>query len=1184
MEIQGFKSFPDRTRLSFIDGITAVVGPNGSGKSNIADAVRWVLGEQSSKNLRGGKMEDVIFGGTQTRKAQGFAYVQITIDNSDRALPYNNEEVSISRKLYRSGESEYQINHVNVRLKDIYELFMDTGLGRDGYSIIGQGKISEIVSAKSTQRREIFEEAAGISKYRYRKAEAERRLGAAEENLLRLHDILSELENRIEPLRIQSEKASQFLEYAGEKRTLEISLWVLTLEKSKQVLREQEDKILLCKSQHEDIQSKLDEVEKKITSLYTDMQNISMDIEKKRNQIKDIETTSSQRVAQIAVMHNDIEHNKASIDRIRDELNESGASDEQLNQKISTYKQEIADKEQKHQTFTIQQAETQKELENLNAQQKDIQLHISSLKERRFTLSQNINEIKLVSASRGSLIEESTTRLQDLEENVAIKDENIKKLEIEKNDCKELISEIEQKIVSLQNEKKGFELKIESRQSKVDTLAAKKRKLEDEIQKHLQKAELLLNMENSLDGFHNSVKFVMSQARKETLAGVYGPVSRLIEVDDQNALAVEIALGGALQNIVVENESIAKSAIAMLKNARSGRATFLPISSVKGNKLTDNQLSSAEGFVGFASNLVRCKEKFGGIIRQLLGRIIIVQDLDCAVQLAKKVNYRYRIVTLDGQVVNTGGSMTGGYTTKTAGILGRGHEIEHLKQQAQTMKKQVEELQFQIKIAEEQLSAVQASSLGVDGELVTAQEDKFQYVAELKQLNNAFDNAVQSKKKTVLEYEKLTARLKELKENDVSNSDKIDEFNRKLVETDSALNILDDKKNKLVSQITEITDQLSALKIKMVTLEQEISAIRQINEQLITQKSNQREHTIWMHSQIEKFSEQSKQLTQKIEQAKRDQEEYAEQIKTLNVQIKELTEKRNKCEGETTSLRGYEKEVTAQREVVAKDLSRLEEKKRTLQAQYDIIIARLWDEYEVTRSQAAQLANPIEDENLANRRLSELKAKIKSLGNVNVSAIEEYKEVSERYQFLKTQIEDVETSRAELNRMIASLTEDMHKIFLNNFDKISTNFSRIFTELFDGGKAELSLTDPQNVLESGIEIYVQPPGKIIKNLASLSGGEQAFVAIAIYFAILKVRPSPFCMLDEIEAALDDVNVVKYAHYLRTICDKTQFITITHRRGTMEEADILYGVTMQEEGVSKLLELNVNEIESKLGIK
>lgn len=1184
LEIQGFKSFPDRTRLTFIDGITAVVGPNGSGKSNIADAVRWVLGEQSSKNLRGGKMEDVIFGGTQTRKAKGFAYVQITIDNSDRALPYNNKEVSISRKLYRSGESEYQINHVNVRLKDIYELFMDTGLGRDGYSIIGQGKIAEIVSAKSTQRREIFEEAAGISKYRYRKVEAERRLGAAEENLLRLHDILSELENRIEPLRIQSEKASQFLKYAGEKRTLEISLWVLILEKSKQVLREQEDKILICKSQHEDIQAELDEVEKNITTLYADMQNISMDIEKKRTQIKNIETMSSQRVADIAVMHNDIEHNKASIDRIRDELNESGVSDEQLNQKICTYKQEVADKEQKLQTFTKQQAETQRELENLNAQQKEIQLHMSSLKERRFALTQNINEIKLVSASHGSLIEESTTRLLDLEENVAIKEENIKKIEIEKNDCKELISEIDQKIVSLQNEKKGFELKIESRQSKVDALVVKKRKLKDEIQKHLQKAELLLNMENSLDGFHNSVKFVMSQARKGALTGVYGPVSRLIEVDDQNALAIEIALGGALQNIVVEDESIAKSAIAMLKNARSGRATFLPISSVKGNKLTDNQLSNAKGFVGFASDLIRCKEKFGGIICQLLGRIIVVQDLDCAVQLAKKVNYRYRIVTLDGQVVNAGGSMTGGFITKTAGILGRGHEIEHLKQQAQTMQKKVELLQFQIKTAEEQLSAVQASTLGVDGELVSAQEDKFQYVAELKQLNNAYDNAVQSKKQAVLEYEKLTARLKELKDNDVSNSDMIDDFNRQLVEMDTTLNLLNEKKNKLVSQITEITDQLSALKIKMVTLEQEISAIRQINAQLITQKSNQREHTIWMHSQIEKFTQQSKQLTQKIEQAKRDQEEYAEQIKTLNVQIKELTEKRNKCEGKTTSLRGYEKEVTARRETVAKELSRLEEKKRTLQAQYDTIIARLWDEYEVTRSQATQLANPIEDENVANRRLSELKAKIKSLGNVNVSAIEEYKEVSERYQFLKTQIEDVETSRAELNRMIASLTEDMHKIFSNNFDKISTNFSRIFTELFDGGKAELSLTDPQNVLESGIEIYVQPPGKIIKNLASLSGGEQAFVAIAIYFAILKVRPSPFCMLDEIEAALDNVNVVKYAHYLRTICDKTQFIIITHRRGTMEEADILYGVTMQEEGVSKLLELNVNEIESKLGIK
>lgn len=1184
LEIQGFKSFPDRTRLNFIDGITAVVGPNGSGKSNIADAIRWVLGEQSTKALRGGKMEDVIFGGTQTRKPQGFAHVQIMIDNSDRALPYDHDEVSISRKLYRSGESEYQINHVNVRLKDIYELFMDTGLGRDGYSIIGQGKIAEIVSAKSIQRREIFEEAAGIAKYRYRKAEAERRLEAAEENLLRLRDILSELESRVEPLRIQSEKATHFLEYAGEKRTLEISLWVLMLEKSKVILRQQEDKILLCKSQHEDIQSQLDGIENQINALYANMQNMSVQIEEKRNRIKDIETMSSQRVAEIAVMHNDIAHNEASIARIRDELNESGVSNGKLDQKIRTYEENIASKEQTLQELHTQQAQTQQLLGELENEQNEIQSQEDALKEKRSVLTQSVNEIKLASASSSSLIDESTLRLQDLKDNAVVKEKNIKGLVKEKSDCEDLLAEIEHKIQSWQNEKKDFQIKLESHNRKVDTLKAKKRELEDKIRERLQKARLLLNMENSMDGFQNSVKYVMSQAAHGALNGIYGPVSRLIEVDEKHALAIEIALGGALQNIVVKDDTVAKRAIAMLKNARSGRATFLPVSAVRGNKLTDNWLANTEGFIGVASDLVQCDAQFSGIIRQLLGRIVVVRDLDCAVLLAKKANYRFRIVTLDGQVVNSGGSMTGGYTTRSAGILGRGKEIEKLKQQAKELGKQAETLETEIKTAQAQLTAVQTSIAGVEEELTSAQEDKIRYMAEHRQLCTAYTDAVHAKEQSALEHDKLSARLEELKAKDVSNAGIIENLNQQIVEVETKISVLGEKRNAKLSQVSQITAELSARKIQTVTLEQEIGAIRQINAQLLTQKKNQKEHIVWLEMQIQKFSEQNKQITLKIQQTEHQQEEYAAQTKTLSVQIKDLSGQRNEYEAKTTTLRAGEKEITAHRETVAKELSRLEEKKAAMQAEYDKIIARLWDEYEVTRSQASELAHPIKDENAAQRRLNELKSKIKSLGNVNVSAVEEYKEVSERYQFLKTQIEDVENSRAELNRMIADLTVDMQKIFTTNFEKISTHFSRIFTELFDGGKAELTLTDPLNVLESGIEIYVQPPGKIIKNLAALSGGEQAFVAIAIYFAILKVRPSPFCMLDEIEAALDDVNVVKYAQYLRTICDKTQFILITHRRGTMEEADTLYGVTMQEEGVSKLLELNVNEIESKLGIK
>ncbi|MEM1483927.1 chromosome segregation protein SMC [Oscillospiraceae bacterium PP1C4] len=1184
LEIQGFKSFPDRTRLTFNDGITAVVGPNGSGKSNISDAVRWVLGEQSAKTLRGGRMEDVIFGGTQNRKGQGYAHVQITIDNTDRALPFDKDEVAISRKLYRSGESEYRINNVSVRLKDVYELFMDTGLGRDGYSIIGQGRIAEIVSAKSNQRREIFEEAAGISKYRYRKEEAQRRLEGAQANLLRLKDILTELEIRVEPLRVQAEKAAQFLEYAQERKTLEISLWVLTLDKSKAVLREQEDKILLCKNQHDEVQGELDEIENSINSLYAVMQSLAVQIDGHRTHIREIEELSAHGIANIAVMRNDIAHNKTSIERIQSELEQSGASDHELDEKINTYEQEISDKENRLSQLNTKREDDNERINELNVQQQELHVQIDALKERRFGLSESINEVRLSSASSSSLIDETIHRLAALKDSAVIKDENSNRLKKEISDCAELLEEIDDNIQSLQNAQKGYQLKLDGRQSKIRQLMEKRRDLEDKARERLQKAKLLFDMENSMEGFQNSVKYIMSQVGRGALEGVYGPVSRLISAQDNHALAIEIALGAAMQNIAVKDESVAKRAIGMLKDSRAGRATFLPVSTVKGNRITDSWLADADGFIGIAADLVTCERQFDGIINQLLGRIVVVQDLDCATFIAKKGDYRFRVVTLDGQVVNAGGSMTGGYAAKSAGILSRAKDIEELKTQAKAYEEEIAKLDVELRAVQEEISSVQAVVSGVNGELTTAQEDKIRFTADYKQLNSAYADAVKSREQAALEYDQLTKRLSQLKEKDVSNAELVEDLNRQLEEVVQNLNRLIEQRDVLIQQTGEISTSLSEQKIAAITLTQEIGAVRQMIAQLSDQKNHHREHVAVLERELEGFTLQNEALLLKIQQADEQRDLYTAQIASINEEMRRMAAQRNECEGKTTALRSSEKEIISRRETTARELARLEEKKTFLQGEYDSIISKLWDEYEITRAKAVELAQPIEDSTKAQRRLGELKSKIKALGNVNVSAVEEYREVSERYQFLKSQTDDAEKSRAELNRLINELTSDMQEIFSENLKKIAANFSRIFTELFDGGKAELTLTDPANVLESGIEIFVQPPGKIIKNLAALSGGEQAFVAIAIYFAILKVRPSPFCLLDEIEAALDEVNVVKYAQYLRTMCDKTQFIAITHRRGTMEEADILYGVTMQEEGVSKLLALDVNEIESKLGIK
>ncbi len=1183
LEIQGFKSFPDRTKLTFHDGITAVVGPNGSGKSNIADAVRWVLGEQSIKTLRGGRMEDVIFGGTQNRNPQGYAQVQISLENADRSLPCDSDEVTVSRKLYRSGESEYRINGTAVRLKDIYELFMDTGLGRDGYSIIGQGRIAEIVSAKSNQRREIFEEAAGISKFRYRKQEAQRRLEGAEENLLRLQDIFSELEGRVEPLRVQAEKAKAFLELAQEKKTLEISLWVQSLEHSKGLLQEQEDRILLTRGDHEVVQRELEELEQSINLCYAQMQRLSAEVEDYRHRIQQKEEQRAAALSRRAVLENDIAHNHASLERAKRELEESGESDSQLEARIQTYFAQIGQREQQAQQLGLDVQEIQRCQQELAQAQGILEAKVETLKERRFTLNQSLNETKLSSASGATLIQESLARLEALRENAVVKDENITRLKGEVSDCQELLQRLQETIQSLGNSRDGFQLKRKVRQDKLDRLLRDCQQLEDQARERLQKAKLLFDMENSMEGFSGSVKYVMAQVHKGAIKGVYGPVSRLIQVEDRYALAVEIALGAAMQNLVVQDEAVAKRAIGMLKAAKTGRATFLPLTTVKGRRLEEPWLEEMDGFVGLAAELVGCDASFSGVIDQLLGRVVVAEDLDCATLIARRGGHRFRVVTLDGQVINAGGSMTGGYAARSAGILSRSKEIEALRAQARAYEDQAASLQSQVKAIREELSASDAQLQGLEGELSTAQEDRIHYQARLDQLQTALQGAVDAKEQAAQEYSGLNARLEELQAQSGSNEDLIRALEQQLEQVSQELSSLSVQREAHRTQAERLGGQRSQLEIQQAALDKEIDGLRRMVEQLNEQKSHQQEHTQSLRVQMEQVEEQNHKLQQEVVQAQEEGENCQREIQRMNDEIAQRSQQKTAYEAQASAQRAQEKQASARREMVGRELERQEAQKAALQGEYDSVIAKLWEEYELTRTQAAELARPVEDLGRANRKLAELKGKIKALGNVNVGAVEEYQEVYERYRFLKDQMEDAQSSRQQLLKLIEKLTTDMREIFLDQFRKISQQFSRVFVELFGGGRAELTLTDPEDVLESGIDIFVQPPGKIIKNLAALSGGEQAFVAIAIYFAILKVRPSPFCLLDEIEAALDDVNVTRYAQYLRTISGRTQFIAITHRRGTMEAADVLYGVTMQEEGVSKLLELQLGEVEQKLGI-
>ena len=1183
LEMQGFKSFPDKTVLEFNKGITAVVGPNGSGKSNISDAVRWVLGEQSTKTLRGSKMEDVIFSGTDVRKAKGFAEVTLRLDNTDRSLNKDSDEVSVTRRYYRSGDSEYLVNGESARLRDVNELFMDTGLGRDGYSIVGQGKIADMVSPKASERRDMLEEAAGISHFRYRRGDAIKRLAQAEENLVRLRDILSELENRVGPLKAQSEKAQKFIVLAGERKNLEIGIWLNTIDKTGEKMRDQEHKIEIAEASHKEAQDELSKIGEMIDKAADGTRDINIKLEEIRNSASGFEEKLSDIDSQIKVAENSILHNNETIERINRDKAAENETEQNIDAAVSAARECIQKAEEQIADATRQMDELSKQEETYRLSSSEFSDRAAALSGEISALSVRLADCRVTAETANSSIEEIRSRISAIDESMGTRKDDYDALLKRKADAEASLKEIQDEIVSVKNAIDGYTLRFENRGKKADSVKLAIDEKQRELHKGQDRVRLLEDLEKNMEGYFGAVKAVMKESGRGALRGIYGPVSQLITVKDKYSAAIETALGAAVQNIVVDNETDAKRAMGFLKERRAGRATFLPITAIKGRVLSEQGLDDQYGFVSIASDLVSYDNKYSEIIRWLLGRTAVAEDIDSAIAIAKKYSYRFRIVTLDGQVINAGGSMTGGSRVQNAGILSRGNEIERLKGSLASMQKELDGMLSDYKLLSEDASAAKAELEGAEGDLLRAKEENIRREGELKLASDKLASVSSGVKELLEEKETLEKRIESVSSGAEAARSQIDELKETLENKEKELESITGDSKTLQKNREEVASKAAEIRLRIVSLQKDVEANTDEITRLKNRKTGHLDRLSELDGEIREIEEKNDELRALTERLSADEKALKANHGDAQNQINELISQRDELEKQANDLRLHERAKSEERERLSGDIARLEERKIAMRNEYDNLTSKLYDEYQLTRREAAALEIEIDDYSLAAKRLAELKSQIRALGSVNVSAIEEYKEVSERYEFLSGQISDVETSRAELNKMIDDLTGKMAEQFREQFNRINSCFGQTFIELFGGGKAELRLEDERDVLGSDIEIKVQPPGKNVQNINLLSGGEKGLSAIALLFAILKVTPAPFCIFDEVEAALDDVNVSRYAQYVRRMTKNTQFILITHRRGTMEEADVLYGVTMQEKGVSKLLELKTAEMAKKLGL-
>lgn len=1185
LEMQGFKSFPDKTVLKLQRGITGVVGPNGSGKSNIADAVRWVLGEQSSKSLRGAKMEDVIFSGNAGgRKSHGFAEVTLRLDNSDRTL--NNcdkDEVAVTRRYYRSGESEYLLNGEGVRLRDIHELFMDTGLGRDGYSMVSQGKVADLISSKSNQRREMLEEAAGISHFRYRRTDATRKLEQAEENLVRLRDILSELESRVGPLKIQKEKAQKFIVLSGEKKELEIGLWLYTIEKSKNNLKNQEDKLTAAKAHYDEITAQLEQLNTKLEENQSLNQDITASIDFIHQSTLSIEEQASGMESRIAVEKSSIEHNNETVDRIKKDIEALRDTRQNIDRRIAEETEEVEELRKKIELKKQELSQAAVKISEIRGENEAFTEEILKLTQFIEKLTVELSDRRVEKSTADSSAEEILQRMGSVTEMLAsrqaMRDEIFEQVKASEA---ELLKSREEKD-EIKNSISGHEMLASTRREKTEKLKEEIDSREMEIHRKSSRAKMLDDLEKNMEGYSGSVKAVMKEQRRGTVKGIHAPLSQLISVEERYAVAVETALGASIQHIVTDNENTAKKAINFLKENRLGRATFLPLTSIKSKPFPEEGLEDEFGFVDMADRLVTYDSQYDEIFKYQLGHIAVAEDMDCAVAIAKKYKYKFKIVTLDGQIINAGGSMTGGSRGQNAGMLSRANEIDRLNEEVRKLTERQNNDNQSYKTMTEDLVLAEGTLAAARADLVRAEEEVIRKESSLKLKKSQLETMDQGIRELTEEKETADTRIKIFMNASMEGEKIIEKISAQVEEYRGKIETLSKNREESSAANEELSKKENDINFEILALNKDAESKLASIEELRNSVGDGNDRGDELQKEIEEILEKNRQIENTIESLTAQASEIRNRGDESKQEVTRLIEKRNNCEAETQRLRQEERQKNEDREKISGELARLEERKTAIEKEYTDTINKLYDEYQLSKSEAEDMGIVIEDPQQSSRNLAEIKNKIRALGSVNVDAIEEYEEVSQRYEFMKGQIEDIEKSRNELSKLINELTSKMSEQFREQFAKINSFFAQTFAELFNGGKAELVLEDPLDVLECNIDIKVQPPGKNVKNIDLLSGGEKGLSAIALLFAILKVTPAPFCIFDEVEAALDDVNVTRYAQYVRRMTCHTQFILITHRRGTMEEADVLYGVTMQEEGVSKMLELKTAEMASKMGL-
>ncbi len=1184
LEIQGFKSFPEKTVLAFGSDITAIVGPNGSGKSNIADAIRWVMGEQSTRTLRGNKMEDVIFDGTAKRKGLGFAEVSLIIDNTEHIFPMEETEVSVTRRYYRSGESEYYINRRSCRLRDINELFMDTGLGREGYSIIGQGRIDEILSIKSADRREIFEEAAGISRFRHRKEEAERKLQRTDDNLVLINTKIDELELQVEPLRVQAEKTKKYLVLRDELKGLEISVWLEQLERLRANSIKVKADYEAAVRQREEARQALDDLYAAAEDYARQMRDKDVQAEQLRGEQSQVEQQIHSCEGSISLLKNDIKNNSENAARIRQEL-------EQQEGRAGSLAGQIAERKQRLDEIEAEVAACRTAMDELNRQMEDtlrsagsLTEELERLQERERLENASAVEAKELLSALAAAAQELLDREEKLGQELLVQEEKTAQAKVAAQEVKRELERVTEDRDAARNVISGYQMRCQSRQRKLDEAQEKHRRLQMDENNLNSRMKMLAEMEKMYEGYSKAVKLVMGEADRGGLSGVHGPVAGLLHVPDKYAVAIEIALGGAMQNIVVARDEDGKNAINWLKRRDGGRATFLPMNTIKPADFRDKAVENENGFVGMGDTLITFDKQYANIFSNLLGRVVIASDMDKAMAMARKFGHRFRIVTLDGQVLNAGGSMTGGSVSRSAGILSRANELERLGDQKAALLEQMKEAAAELAKAQRELTAANYEMDAATAQLREAEDAVLKYSERADSAAALLADASLRHDALKAEREQVRCRMEENAGATAQAKSRIEALEGAAAALRAESEAKAQGQTSLQERVAELNAKTAEQNAKLAGLDGERAASAQNLSELEQLKADLSGDTASRSAMISQFESRNEQLTRQVGEAEAQLQTLRAAGQQHNDAMRRLNEEKLQLEGKRNQADKSARDKNAELLNMEREVSLLEQKSMSAAMEESQILDKLWESYELSHEAAKSHRVELESVPKAQRRIGELKRGISSLGNINPDAVEEFQRVNERYTYYTSQRDDVAKAKKELEDIIAQITGEMTGIFREQFDLINETFQQTFLELFRGGKATLELEDPDDILNCGIEIKVQPPGKALKIISLLSGGEKAFVAIALYFAILKVRPTPFCVMDEIEAALDDANVIRYAQYLRKMSDKTQFIVITHRRGTMEEADVLYGVTMQEQGVSRMLTINLNDVEKELKIK